>query len=189
MYLLWPYLASCDHTWPCLMSLGSIRVTSTLGTILSSRFGPPVSAVTNRSQQAARADLTSQSCPQHARAAACTGIWPLERAGRPGSSSARPPKSPVRAGPAGAAGRRGHGGRPSQILTACGRGRGDCMQPRPEIRAETPRTPLRTGSSRRMLETNRVCRRAYSSQSTSIAGQLVAETIRRLRGEAAKREV
>eukprot|EP01046_Picozoa_sp_COSAG06_P081554 COSAG06_NODE_28701_length_569_cov_3.729787_1_plen_28_part_10 len=28
MYLLWPYLASCDHTWPCLMSLGSIRVTS-----------------------------------------------------------------------------------------------------------------------------------------------------------------
>ena len=108
MYLLWPYLASCDHTWPCLMSLGSIRVTSTLGTILSSRFGPPVSAVTNRSQQAARADLTSQSCPQHARAAACTGIWPLERAGRPGSSSARPPKSPVRAGPAGAAGRRGH---------------------------------------------------------------------------------
>jgi len=102
MYLLWPYLASCDHTWPCLMSLGSIRVTSTLGTILSSRFGPPVSAVTNRSQQAARADLTSQSCPQHARAAACTGIWPPERAGRAGSGSARPPKSPARS-----AGRRG----------------------------------------------------------------------------------
>jgi hypothetical protein len=84
MYLLWPYLASCDHTLPCQMSLGSIRVTSTLGTILSSRFGPPVSAVTNRSQQAARADLTSQSCSQHAtsRAAACTGIWMLEHAGR-----------------------------------------------------------------------------------------------------------
>ena len=87
--------------------------------------------------------------------------------------------------PAGAA----TGGRPGQILTGRGRGRGDCMQPRPEIRAETPRTPLRTGSSRRMLETNRVCRRAYSSQSTSVAGQLVAETIGRLRGEAAKREV
>ena len=108
MYLLWPYLASCDHTLPCLMSLGSIRVTYTLGTILSSRFGPPVSAVTNRSQQAAREDLTSQSCSQYARAAACTGIWPPERAGRAGSGSVRPPKSPVRAGPAGAAGRRGH---------------------------------------------------------------------------------
>ena len=87
--------------------------------------------------------------------------------------------------PAGAA----TGGRPGQILTGRGRGRGDCMQPRPEIRAETPRAPLRTESSRRMLETNRVCRRAYSSQPTSVAGQLVAETIRRLRDEAAKREV
>ena len=159
MYLLWPYLASCDHTLPCQMSLGSIRVTSTLGTILSSRFGPPVSAVTNRSQQAARADLTSQSCPQHARAAACTGIWPPERAGRAGSGSARPPKSPVRAGPAGAAGRRGHWRpRPGQTLRLSDsgrcRGRGDCMRPRAEIRAETPRAPLRTESSRRMLETN-----------------------------------
>ena len=108
MYLLWPYLASCDHTWPCLMSLGSIRVTSTLGTILSSRFGPPVSAVTNRSQQAARVGLTSQSRPPCARAAACNRIWPPERAGRAGLGSARAPKSPVRAGPAGAAGRRGH---------------------------------------------------------------------------------
>ena len=42
----------------------------------------------------------------------------------------------------------------SKILTGRGRGRGDCMQPRPEIRAETPRAPLRTESSRRMLETN-----------------------------------
>jgi hypothetical protein len=57
MYLLCPYLASCDHTLPWQMSLGSIRVTSTLGTILSSRFGHPVSAVTNRSQQAARGQI------------------------------------------------------------------------------------------------------------------------------------
>ena len=71
-------------------------------------FGPSISAVTDRSQQAARVDLISQSCPQHARAAACNGIWPPESAGRAGSGSARPLKSSVRAGPAGAAGRRGH---------------------------------------------------------------------------------
>ena len=42
---------------------------------------------------------------------------------------------------------------PSHSLSR-GRGRGDCMQPRPEIRTETPRAPLRTESSRRMLEIN-----------------------------------
>jgi len=154
MHLCMAVVTSCDHTWPCPRPLGSIRVSSTLRVTLSRRFGPSVSAVTNRSQQAARADLTSQPCPQHARAAACTRIWPPERAERAGLGSARPPKSPVRAGrparPAGAA----TGGRPGQILTGRGRGRGDCMQPRPEIRAETPRAPLRTESSRRMLETN-----------------------------------
>ena len=108
MHLCMAVVTSCDHTWPCPRPLGSIRVSSTLRVTLSRRFGPSVSAVTNRGQQAARVDLTSQSCPQHARAAACTRIWPPERAGRAGSGSARPPKSPVRAGPAGAAGRRGH---------------------------------------------------------------------------------
>ena len=71
-------------------------------------FGPSVSAVTDRSQQAARVDLISQSCPQHARSAPCARIWPPERAGRAGLGSAWAPKPPVRAGPAGAAGRRGH---------------------------------------------------------------------------------
>ena len=108
MHLCMAIVTSCDHTWPCLRPLGSIRVSSTLRVTLSRRFGPSVSAVTNRSQQAARADITSQSCPPCARAAACTRIWPLERAGRAGLGSAWAPKSPVRAGPADAAGRRGH---------------------------------------------------------------------------------
>ena len=50
-------------------------------------FGPSVSAVTDRSQQAARADLTGQPYPQHAGAAACARIWPPERAGSSGGSS------------------------------------------------------------------------------------------------------
>ena len=108
MHLCMAVVTSCDHTWPCPRPLGSIRVSSTLRVTLSRRFGPSVSAVTNRSQQAARVDLTSQSCPPCTSAAACTRIWPLEHAGRAGSGSARAPKSPMRAGPAGAAGRRGH---------------------------------------------------------------------------------
>ena len=61
------------------------------------------------SQQAARVDLIGQARPPHARPATCTRIWPPERAGRAGTGSAQRPKSPVRAGPAGAAGRRGLG--------------------------------------------------------------------------------
>ena len=124
MHLCMAVVTSCDHIWPCPRPLGSIRVSSTLRVTLSRRFGPSVSAVTNRSQQAARVGLISQSCPSCARAAACNRIWPPERAERAGLGSARAPKSPVRAGPAGAAGRRGHW-RPS---------RSDSEWPRPRPR-------------------------------------------------------
>ena len=122
-------VTSCDRTLPCLRPPGSIR-TSLLHPF-GHRGGPfwwPGRSRFSSSQQAARVDLIGQARPPHARPATCTRIWPPERAGRAGTGSAQRPKSPVRAGPAGAAGRRGLG-RPDWLPCHWPRPRrGDCMQ-------------------------------------------------------------
>ena len=69
MHLYMAVVTSCDHTWPCPRPLGSIRVSSTLRVTLSRRFGPSVSAVTNRNQR--RQTLSESVWRRSVRAAKC----------------------------------------------------------------------------------------------------------------------
>jgi hypothetical protein len=70
MYLLWPYLASCDLALHYVTWVHPSRLHPWDHPLKSFRVSP-VSAVTNHSQHAAREDLTSHSCPQHTMAVAC----------------------------------------------------------------------------------------------------------------------